>query len=238
MSISINKIINSHADPTRAKASQKYFKTGKGEYAEGDIFIGLTVPQCRKIAKDFSNITLPKLQKLLHSKMHEERLIALLILVYKYEHDSENKESVFNFYIKSSKQINNWDLVDLSAPKIFGRHILNNKKKNFSLEKLLFEYANSENLWEKRIAIVSTLYFITNKRFNETLKICEILMSDKHDLIHKACGWMLREIGKRDIKTLENFLKKHYKVMPRTMLRYAIERFPENKRQAYLKGKI
>jgi 3-methyladenine DNA glycosylase AlkD len=223
MSVNIRNLISAKSNPKRARVSQGFFKTGPGQYGEGDIFLGLTVPQCREIAKQFSEMTLP---------------IALLILVYNYEHDSENREDIFEFYVKNMQYVNNWDLVDLSAPNIFGRAVFSTGKAIPTRGALLFKLANSENLWEKRVAIVSTYYFIKNLRFDETFSITEILMKDKHDLIHKACGWMLREVGKKDSKALEAFLKKHYKVMPRTMLRYAIERFPEQKRQAYLKGKI
>jgi len=173
------------------------------------------------------------LQSLLDSKIHEERLIALLILVenYKKSHE-EQKYQISSFYLKNTKNINNWDLVDLSAPNILGNYLLEKPKD------ILYQLATSENLWEKRIAVLSTFAFIKNSRFNEALKIARILINDSHDLIHKAVGWMLREIGKRSLQEEENFLRTSYKEMPRTMLRYAIEKFPEEKRQAYLKGEI
>jgi len=212
---------------------QWFFKTGKGEYGEGDIFAGLKVPAQRKLASEFRDLTLKDLKILLNSPVHEERLISLFILVDKYEKGGKKeKEIIFSFYLKNRKGINNWDLVDLSAPKIIGRHLLN-KNKN-----LLFKFALSKNLWERRIAILSTFEFIRNNEYDTTLKITEILLQDKHDLIHKAIGWMLREIGKRDLPAEEKFLKIHYKKMPRTMLRYAIEKFPETKRKKYLQGKI
>lgn len=229
----LRKKIKSLASPEISKTMQWFFKTGKGEYGEGDIFVGLKVPTQRKIASEFKNLELSELKILLDSKIHEERLISLFILVDKYEKNSDiEKEKIFSFYLKNRKGINNWDLVDLSAPKIIGKHLLKKDKS------LLFKFAVSENLWERRIAVLSTYEFIRNNDFETTLKIAELLLIDEHDLIHKAVGWMLREIGKRDLKTEENFLKLYYKKMPRTMLRYAIEKFPELKRKKYLLGKI
>lgn len=221
------------ASPEVSETMKWFFKTGKGEYGEGDIFAGLKVPTQRKIAREFKNLELSELKILLESKVHEERLISLFILVDKYEKgDDREKDQIFSFYLKNRKGINNWDLVDLSAPKIIGKHLL---KKDRSI---LFKFALSKNLWEKRIAILSTYEFIRNNDFQTTLEIAELLLDDKHDLVHKAVGWMLREIGKRDLKTEEKFLKLHYKKMPRTMLRYAIEKFPESRRKKYLQGKI
>ena len=217
------------ANPEKAKILQGFFKTGKGQYGEGDVFLGVTVPQSRAIVKEYKDIPLIQIGQLLNSKIHEERLISLLILRENYP---KNQKEIFNFYLNNTKQINNWDLVDLSAPNIVGQFLKDKPKK------ILYKLANSENLWEKRIAIVSTFEFIRNNNFRDTLKISEILLKDKHDLIHKAVGWMLREVGKRDQKILEDFLKKHYEKIPRTTLRYAIERFEESKRQAYLKIKI
>ncbi len=219
-------------NPQKAKSLQRYFKTGPGEYAEGDIFYGLTVPQSREIAKKyFSLISLPKIQFLLKSEIHEERLIALEILNFKYENSSEQEKSkIINFYLKNTKNINNWDLVDTSAPYLLGDFLLDKKKL------ILYDLANSNNLWEKRIAIISTFAFIKENQFQDTLRISEILLQDKHDLIQKAVGWMLREIGKKDINALQDFLKYHYKIMPRTTLRYSIEKFPEETRLKYLKG--
>jgi 3-methyladenine DNA glycosylase AlkD len=216
-----------------AKTMQWFFKTGKGEYGEGDKFLGLKVPLQRKIAKKFSDIELSDLKKLLRSEIHEERLISLLILVDKYQKaDEKGKEKVYKFYLQSRQYINNWDLVDLSAPKIVGEHLVERDKE------ILYKYARSENLWEKRIAILSTYTFIKNNRLTTTLELSDILLYDEHDLIHKAVGWMLREVGKINIKILEDYLKPRYKKMPRTMLRYTIEKFPEQKRKKYLKGKI
>lgn len=212
---------------------QRFFKTGSGQYGEGDIFIGIKVPPLRSLSKKYKSLSLDELKKLLNSGIHEERLIALFILVEQFRAaDEEGKERIFDFYIKSRKYINNWDLVDLSADKIAGAFLFD---KDVSL---LFELAASDNLWDKRIAMISSFYFIKNGSFDVSLQLSEKLINDKHDLIHKAVGWMLREIGKRDINTLEGFLFKHYKNMPRTMLRYSIEKFPEHKRQQYLKGNI
>jgi len=223
---------------SKAKLLSGFFKTGPGEYGEGDIFIGVTVPNTRKISLKYKDLPLKDVEKLLSSKIHEERLCALLILVNLYEKHPEKRADIFNLYIKNTKFINNWDLVDLSAPNISGRHIFNNGKENPILGAILFRFAHSSNLWEKRIAVLSTFYFIKNRRFDESIEISELLLNDKHDLMHKAVGWMLREIGKRDINVLKSFLAKHYKTMPRTMLRYSIEKFPESERKKYLMGEI
>ena len=217
----------------KAKTLQKFFKTSHGQYGEGDIFLGITVPESRKLAKKYSNVSFDDINNLLQSKIHEERLIALLILVNNYQKtDEKTKDKIYNFYLSNSKRINNWDLVDLTADKIIGHYLINRNKE------ILYKLAKSNNLWERRISIISTFHFIKNNQFQETLKISQILLNDKHDLIHKAVGWMLREIGKRNQPIEEEFLKKNYKSMPRTMLRYAIEKFPEDKRLAYLKGEI
>ncbi len=207
----------------------KFFKTKKGEYGEGDLFLGLTMPQQRILAKKYHAISLQELQELLQSKFHEHRMTALVILVNKYEKSNlENKEEIFNFYLKNTKNINNWDLVDVTCHKIIGDYLLDKKRS------VLYRLAKSNNLWEKRIAVVSTFRFIKENQFEDTLNISELLINNKHDLIHKAVGWMLREVGKKDQKIEENFLKKHYKEMPRTMLRYAIERFDKTKRDYYM----
>jgi 3-methyladenine DNA glycosylase AlkD len=217
----------------QAKNLQRFFKTGKGEYGEGDIFLGIKLPVQREIAKKYKDLNLTKIGELLKSKIHEHRLIALIILVNKYKKSSEKeKEKIFHFYLNNTKFINNWDLVDLSSHRIIGNFLLNKDKK------ILYTLANSESLWERRIAIVSTLTFIGKMEFEDTLALSEILLKDKHDLIHKAVGWALREVGKKEEKVLDDFLKFHYKNMPRTMLRYAIEKFPEEKRKKYLNGKI
>lgn len=228
----IHQTIKSKSNPEKAKLLAGYFKTGKGEYGEGDIFLGITVPESRKIAIQFKDLPLNEVESMLKSKFHEERLIALLLLVHNYEKHPERRQEIYNFYLKNTKGINNWDLVDLSCHHIVGDFLLNKDKS------ALYELAKSPNIWEKRIAIISTFNFIREKKFDDSLKLAELLLTDKHDLIHKAVGWMLREIGKKDINILEDFLSKYYKQMPRTMLRYAIERLPENKRKDYLNGKI
>lgn len=230
---SLKQKISQLANPQKAKDLQWFFKTGKGQYGEGDVFLGLTVGQQRAVAKKFKEIELEKLKPLLNSKIHEERLTSLLILVQKFEKGNEaEKKLVYKFYFDNVQGVNNWDLVDLTAPKIVGAWLLDKDRK------FLFKLAKSNDLWEKRISIIATFAFIREKDFEDSLAIAEILLQDKHDLIHKAVGWMLREIGKKDLAVEETFLKKHYKEMPRTMLRYAIERFEEEKRLNYLKGKI
>ena len=225
--------IKTLADKKVAETMQWFFKTGRGDYGEGDVFIGLKVPVQRKLAREFRDLSLTEIKELLTSTVHEERLISLFILIDKYRKaDERGKEEIFNFYLKNRKGINNWDLVDISAPKIIGKHLREKDKS------ILFKFALSKNLWERRIAILSTQEFIKNDDFAPTLQLAEMLISDEHDLIHKAVGWMLREIGKRDRATEEKFLKIHYKNMPRTMLRYAIEKFSETKRKKYLQGKI
>ena len=217
-------------NPKLAKLLSRYFKAGKGEYGEGDIFLGIKVGPQRQIAKKYSHLTLNELQALLSSKIHEYRLTSLFILIDKYKKAGDNgKKEIFKFYLKNTKNINNWDLIDLSSGKIIGNYILD---KNMPI---LYKLAKSKSLWERRISIMATSEFIRNNKFNAALRISEVLLNDKHDLIHKAVGWMLREIGKRDIMAEEKFLKKHCKTMPRTMLRYAIEKFDENKKKHYLK---
>ena len=228
----LKKTVKKSSNQEAAIFLQRFFKTAKGEYAEGDIFAGIKVPVSRKIAKQFKDLSLNDLSKIIKSKIHEERLIALFILVDKMKKpDEKEKEKIYKFYLKNLKYVNNWDLVDLSAEKIIGDYLFDKKKE------LLFKLAKG-NLWERRISVMSTFNFIKKSDYSTTLKICKLLLNDKEDLIHKATGWMLHEIGKRDLKTEEDFLKLHYKIMPRTMLRYAIEKFPEKKRKAYLLGKI
>jgi 3-methyladenine DNA glycosylase AlkD len=232
----VRKELKSMADPDKAVILQRFFKTGLGQYGEGDIFIGVTVPQSRKIAKKFSQLQLVEVKTLLYSRIHEERLVALLILVWRYSSaldNREEKEEIVKFYLDNIKQVNNWDLVDLSAPNILGAHLIDNRDR-----RLLYRLAKSENVWERRVAILATYHFIRNGDFSYTLKIAEMLLQDRHDLIHKAVGWMLREVGKRDVTAQEVFLEKYWSVMPRTMLRYAIERLPENKRLHYKKNPI
>lgn len=226
----LKKELKESSNSKQAKILQRFFKTGKGEYGEGDIFLGVKVPDQRKMAGNFRELSLENLEKLLNSKIHEHRMTALFILIKKYKKvNSQEKKIIFDFYLKNIKNINNWDLVDISAPKIIGDYLLEKPKK------ILCQFAKSKNLWKRRIAIISTHTFIRNNKFDDTLRISKILLTDKHDLIHKAVGWMLREAGKRDQKIEEEFLKKHYSKMPRTMLRYAIEKFDEKKRKFYLK---
>ena len=230
---SLREIVKKHANPEQAKILMRFFKTGNGKYGEGDEFLGIKVPVSRKIAKQFTNLSLEEIQELLNSSIHEERLIALFILTEQFRKaDAARKKIIYNFYLKNTKRVNNWDLVDLSAEKIIGAYLLDKGTK------ILFKLARSRNLWERRIAIMSTFHFIKNGLYDTTLEISNILLDDEHDLIHKAVGWMLREVGNRKLVVEEKYLKKHYISMPRTMLRYAIEKFPEEKRQAYLKGKI
>jgi len=217
-----------------AKHSLRFFKTSKGEYGYGDIFLGVRAPQIRLIAKKHIDISIADMKTLIQSKYHEERFLGLIIMVNKYARTKDKKDinQLYKIYISSFKYINNWDLVDVTCPHVVGKHLIDKDRK------ILYKWAKSEDLWTKRIAMVSTFSFIRKNDLDDTFKIAEILLQDKHDLIHKAVGWMLREAGKRDIKKEEAFLKKHYKTMPRTMLRYSIEKFPENKRQKYLKGTI
>jgi 3-methyladenine DNA glycosylase AlkD len=229
----IRKTLRKIGNKERAKISQRFFKTGPGEYAEGDLFLGIRVPELRKLAKVYEQITLAETTELLQSGIHEERLLALFILIRHYAKGSDSEQKkIYELYVRNMRYVNNWDLVDTSAEHIIGA-FLKDKPKD-----LLYQLAKSKRLWERRIAIISTFHYIKRGEFSETLKISRMLLADEEDLIHKAVGWMLREVGKRDLKTEETFLKKHYKTMPRTMLRYAIERFPESKRQRYLKGTI
>lgn len=229
----IQKRLRDLGDHKKAKVLQKFFKTGPGEYGEGDVFLGISVPQLRKLAKEYQGITSKEVERLLKSSIHDERLLSLLILVLKYSKgDHAEKKRIYEFYLKNIRYVNNWDLVDGSAQYIVGAYLMDKGKKP------LYLLAQSKSLWARRIAIMSTFHFIRHNIFTETLKISELLLSDQEDLIHKAVGWMLREVGKRHMPTEEAFLKEHYKDMPRTMLRYAIEKFPESKRQRYLKGKI
>jgi 3-methyladenine DNA glycosylase AlkD len=231
----IRQILNearSKSDPVKAKTYSRFFKTGPGQYGEGDKFLGLMVPDCRKIVANFWQTDLQSVQQLLDNEFHEIRLIGLLILVKKYEKgDFEMKKTVYKTYLNHTSKINNWDLVDLSAHKIIGPY-LEDKNRD-----ILAKLAVSKSLWERRIAILSTYHFIRKNDFKDALKIAELLVNDDHDLIHKAVGWMLREIGKRDLQTEEIFLKRHYKTMPRTMLRYAIEKFEKPKKDFYMNRK-
>lgn len=221
--------LNQLKNPTKAKILQNFFKTAPGQYGAGDIFLGVTVPQQRQLAKQYTHLKLNQLQKLLRSPIHEYRLTSLLILVKQYQTANQtDKEKIYNFYLANSPYVNNWDLVDLTAPKIVGDYLLNKSKQP------LFKLACSHNLWQRRIAIVATFEFIKNNQFEPTLKIARLLLNDQHDLIHKATGWMLREVGKRNQLLLEKFLTQHLKQLPHTTLRYAIEKFSEKKRKYYL----
>ena len=229
----IKKRLRRLGNKERAEVSRRYFKTGPGEYGEGDIFLGIPVPELRKLAKTYRHLTLKDTTKLLQSPIHEERLLALLILIHIFPAGDESiKREIFDLYLNNTRYINNWDLVDTSAQYIAGAFLFHKDKK------VLYRLAKSEDLWERRIAIMSTFHFIRQNAFSETLKIAEILIADREDLIHKAVGWMLREVGKRNLKIEEQFLKLYYKKMPRTMLRYAIEKFPKARRRRYLTGKI
>lgn len=208
-----------------------FFKTGVDSYAAHDQFMGVTVPAVRIIAKQFFDLSLNNIQQLLKSSMNEERLLALIILVAQYQKtDDVNKEQLYQFYMNNLKHVNNWNLVDASAHWIVGAHLLHKKKD------VLCDLSQSSVLWERRIAIVSTLYFIRNNDCEWTFKIALLLLKDTHDLIHKAVGWMLREAGKKNISALIDFLDQYAKIMPRTMLRYAIEKFPEQQRKVYLQS--
>jgi 3-methyladenine DNA glycosylase AlkD len=221
------------ANKEKAKILQGFFKTGQGEYGEGDIFLGITVPVLRKLSKEHDSASLPEVVKLVKSSIHEERLLALLMLVRAFSKGDETlKKKIYDLYLKHTRYINNWDLVDLTAPNIVGAYLLGRNRKP------LYALVKSADLWERRISILSTFAFIKQNDFYDAFKISHTLLADEHDLIHKAVGWMLREIGKRDLYAEEQFLKSRYKKMPRTMLRYAIELFPEPKRKRYLQGKV
>lgn len=219
--------------PERARVSQSFFKTGPGQYGEGDLFVGLTVPQIRALAKELHLLPRSETVKLLHSPVHEARLLALLILIRHYVKGSETeRERIYGLYLKNTRWINNWDLVDCSAEHIVGAHL-------WARDRLVLDaLAVSELLWERRIAILATFHFIRRGAFADTLRIAERLAGDREDLMHKAVGWMLREVGKRDLAAEEAFLRRHVRTLPRTMLRYAIERFPEEMRQRYLRGDV
>lgn len=223
--------LNFNASESKAKQYRKFFK----ESYTTTKFIGIKLPEQRKIAKKYSNLPASKIQKLLNSEIHEYKMTSLLILILKYEKAKKKQnieilQEIVNFYLKNAKKINNWDFVDVSAPKIIGDYFLNENKKT------LYDLAKSNNIWERRISIVSTLTFIKRGKLGDTFKLSEILINDKHDLIHKAVGWMLREVGKRDRAVLLDFIKSHYKEIPRTTLRYSVERFSEKERKNILKG--
>lgn len=230
----LHRDVQNEKNSKKAQILSRFFKTGKGEYGEGDQFVGITVPQCRTIAKKYKDLSIPDLSTLIKSPIHEERLIALLIAVSNYKGaKDEKKKQLFHWYQNHLKWINNWDLVDLSAPSIMGAYLDN---KDISV---LIHLAHSSLLWERRIAVISTFYFIKKGRFKEILLITDILLQDKHDLIHKAVGWMLREVGKRcSQKVLEQYLESNSAKMPRTMLRYAIEKLSTEKKKKFMNKKI
>ncbi|OIO07921.1 DNA alkylation repair protein [Candidatus Falkowbacteria bacterium CG_4_10_14_0_2_um_filter_41_15] len=228
----IEKELRALANPVKALDLARFFKTGQNQYGAGDVFLGIMVPQQRAVAKNNMDATLAEIQTLLNSKIHEFRLTALLVLILQYAGaDCRPRRNYVDFYLKNTNNINNWDLVDLSAPKILGDYLLSRNRK------LLLKLAHSGNLWERRIAIISTLAFIQENQFGDTIKIATILLNDSHDLIHKAVGWMLREVGKRNLETELEFLEEYSARLPRTMLRYAIEKFSESKRKKFLNKK-
>lgn len=227
----IHQVLHSLAIPEIAEHSQRFFKTGPGQYGEGDLFLGIRVPKLRELAKEFRDSPLGEARRLLRSAYHEERLFALLLLVQMFARGgAARREAVYELYLKNTRYINNWDLVDLSAYLIVGPYLADRDRRP------LYALAQSQSLWERRIAIISTFHFIKNKQFTDTLNLAALLLTDREDLMHKAVGWMLREVGKRDLAAEKEFLKEHCRQMPRTMLRYAIEKFPEKERLKYLKG--
>jgi 3-methyladenine DNA glycosylase AlkD len=229
----IQKRLQALGDPSHAQVMQRFFKTGPGEYGDGDVFVGMRVPQLRKLARECQSLSHGETIRLLHSPIHEARLLALFILVRAYGRGSAAQQSqIYQSYLQNTRFINNWDLVDGSAEHIVGAYLRPRDKAP------LQALAAAESLWERRIAIMATFHYIKQGAFADTLRIAGMLLADPRDLIHKAVGWMLREVGKRDRRVEEAFLQAHYRSMPRTMLRYAIEKFPEDLRQQYLKGKI
>ena len=227
----ISKLLQKMGDKEDARFLQGFFKTGVGQYGEGDIFLGIRIPALRKMAKEYKALPLKEVLLLLRSPYHEVRLFALILFVNTFAKSDETiQKKIYNLYVANTRYINNWDLVDISAPNIVGAFLMERSRKP------LYQLAKSKSLWERRMATLATFYFIKNNQFADALKIARILLQDKEDLIHKAAGWMLREIGKRDIACAESFLQKHCQVMPRTMLRYAIERFTPSKRRKYMDG--
>ena len=221
------------ADTDRATSSSRFFRAGKGGYGAGDRFLGVRVPDQRRVARQYHDLPLGEIERLLQDRFHECRLTALLILVAQFEHgDRRGRRKLVDLYLRNLERVNNWDLVDSSAGKILGAWLADRDRG------ILVRLATSDDLWKQRVAIIATSYFIAHGEFEPTLEIAEILINHEHDLIHKAVGWMLREVGKKDPGLLEAFLGKHYQTMPRTMLRYAIEKFSEERRQDYLRGKV
>lgn len=215
----------------RKETNEWFFKTGKGEYGEGDKFMGVSMPDLRKVAKSFLDLPFEEISKLLESKIHEHRLAGLVVLVENFKKaDEKNKKKIFNFYRKNLKHINNWDLVDISCPYIIGGYLLDKEGER----KQLYTWAKSKDLWKNRVAIVSTWYFIRNNDLKDVYLLSEILLNHEHDLIHKAVGWMLREAGKKDEAKLKKFLDKHTTKMPRTMLRYSLEKFSKKDKKYYM----
>ncbi|MBI4415196.1 MAG: DNA alkylation repair protein [Candidatus Kerfeldbacteria bacterium] len=228
----VRRALANYANPTKAKSSAWFFKTGKGHYGEGDKFLGVTVPEQRIVARQFRDLSLPDIQTFLDSPYHEHRLTAVIILVLQYQvADDKQKEKITRFYLANAKRVNNWDMVDSSAPHILGDFLLKRPRT------VLYRLSKSKNLWERRISIIATQAFIRHGEFDDTLKIAKALLADPHDLIHKAVGWMLREVGDRDKKMERSFLTRHAYHMPRTMLRYAIEKFPKQERGMFLARK-
>lgn len=231
--VTLRRELHALGNAQKAAFAQHFFKTGEGQYAAGDKFLGVTVPEQRKLVRKYRDLAEPDVLDLLHNPWHEERLVALLIFVGQFTRgDEKQRKHIFDLYLRSTVFINNWDLVDASARKIVGVYLRDKSRER------LYHLAQSTLLWERRIAIIATHEFISHKEFQDTFALCEILLNDMHDLMHKACGWMLREVGKRDRESLVNFLHKYYQVMPRTMLRYAIEHFPPDERKKYLLGLI
>ena len=229
--LDVQKRLRSLGDPQAAKASARYFKTGSGQYGEGDVFLGLRASVMHGLAKEYHALPIDELTVLLRSPIHEDRLLALLILVRRVARaDKATKKQVYKLYLAHTRYINNWDLVDASAREIVGGYLADKSRK--PLDRL----AGSKSLWERRISIIATHHFIRQDEFADTIRIAGHLLTDREDLIHKAVGWMLREVGKRHEPTLQMFLRRHGKTMPRTALRYAIERFPTEVRRAYLLG--
>lgn len=229
MTKEIRKRLKEEANEKDALFLQRFFKTGAGQYGEGDVFLGIRVPVLRKLAKEYKTLPPAELLPVLRSIYHEERLFALIVLVNAFTKGDETlRRQIYDLYLANSRYINNWDLVDISAPNIVGAFLMDKNKAH------LYDWAQSNNLWERRMAMLATFYFVRQNQFTDTMRIAELLVRDTEDLIHKASGWMLREVGKRDMHCAELFLQKHCKIMPRTMLRYAIEKFPEAKRQMYL----
>jgi 3-methyladenine DNA glycosylase AlkD len=221
--------LHNKSSPERAVFVSRFFKTGKGQYGEGDIFIGVSNPDARQIAKKYAQISLLETEQLLQSPIHEHRFVALVLLTHRFAKSrGEAQENVVSCYLRNIEKINNWDLVDISCHKIIGPYLFDKERS------LLYELAARPHLWSQRIALISTFHFIGKRQFTDTLQLSEMLLSHPHDLIHKAIGWMLREIGKRDELVLEEFLQDHIRQMPRTALRYAIEKFGVSKRKYYL----